>query len=163
MLFQICVFIEIVKLFYNENIWQSVHISVTSEFFYCFILPTVHITSELFYSLINSSLLLCRTCLLLFVLLIEFLPPNTGEVIMMLPTWPYSSNKKKLNHNKTRLKNVDSLLVLGLWCLMLPLIIFQLHRGGFIEETGVFGEHHKVTDKLYYIMLYTSTWSRFKL
>ena len=41
-IFQICVFIEIVKLFYNENIWQSVHISVTSELFYCFILPTVH-------------------------------------------------------------------------------------------------------------------------
>ena len=51
------------------------------------------------------------------------------------------------NHNKTRLKNVDNLLALLLWG---PLIIFQLYRGGLIEETGGFGEHPKsqVTDKL---------------
>jgi ABC-type uncharacterized transport system permease subunit len=41
-IFQIYVFIEIVKFFYNESIWQSVHISVISELFYCFILPTAH-------------------------------------------------------------------------------------------------------------------------
>jgi hypothetical protein len=47
----------------------------------------------------------------------------------------------------------DSLLKLVLWS---PLIIFQPYRGGLIEETGVFGEHHKsqVTDKLYHIVLY---------
>jgi len=111
--FIIYIHISVTSEFFYCFILPTVDISVISEFFYCFILPTVHITSELFYCFINSSLLLCRTCLLLFVLLIEFLPPNTGEVIMMLSTWPYSSNKKKLNHNKTRLKNVDSLLALG--------------------------------------------------
>jgi hypothetical protein len=45
-IFQIYVFIEIVKFFYNESIWQSVHISVTTCYIPSQELPHVFMLDE---------------------------------------------------------------------------------------------------------------------
>jgi len=50
------------------------------------------------------------------------------------------------------------ILLSGVWCLTPLSTMFQLYRGGqfllLLEETGVPGENHRTTDKLYHIMLY---------
>jgi hypothetical protein len=89
MSFKICIFIEMVRLF------ECKYFKIISH--YC-------------YHMNSSFALSYYKCMTHLYFINRILEPISGDVIniVMLSMWQYATNTNKLNHNKTRWKNIKN-------------------------------------------------------